>query len=181
MGSQWLSQLSLPSSRDPRDPREQSVARPTEPARFLRSTSPRGPQAPQIHRSTESTEPGSSPDLLDLSYAAMQILTVLIYLLLQAAPDSTRFTQCRISLFTIFLSHTLTLVRFRFDCAAGFALLNLPKGKSLGRSKPATSSYAQALQHTVWDSYYIQALLNCLMRNKISTTNVSELGYLFHD
>jgi hypothetical protein len=23
--------------------------------------------------------------------------------------------------------------------------------------------------------------LNCLMRNKISTTNVSELGYLFHD
>jgi hypothetical protein len=36
-------------------------------------------------------------------------------------------------------------------CAAGFALLNLPKGKSLGRSKPATSSYAQALQHTVWD------------------------------
>ena len=30
-------------------------------------------------------------------------------------------------------------------CAAGFALLNLPKGKSLGRSKPVTSSYAQAL------------------------------------
>ena len=30
-------------------------------------------------------------------------------------------------------------------CAADFALLNLPKGKSLGRSKPATSSYAQAL------------------------------------
>jgi hypothetical protein len=48
-------------------------------------------------------------------------------------------------------------------CAAGFALLNLPKGKSLGRSKPATSFYAQALQHTVWDSYYIQALLNCLI------------------
>ncbi len=53
--------------------------------------------------------------------------------------------QCRISLFTIFLSHTLTLVRFRFDCAAGFALLNLPKGKSLGRSKPETNSDAQAL------------------------------------
>ncbi len=30
-------------------------------------------------------------------------------------------------------------------CAAGFALLNLPKGKSLGRSKHVTSSYAQAL------------------------------------
>jgi len=70
----------------------------------------------------------------------MQLLTVLIYLLLQAAPDSTRFTQCRISLYTIFLSHTLTLVQFRFDCAAGFALLNLPKGKSLGRSKPETNS-----------------------------------------
>ncbi len=26
------------------------------------------------------------------------------------------------------------------NCAADFALLNLPKGKSLGRSKPATSS-----------------------------------------
>ncbi len=30
-------------------------------------------------------------------------------------------------------------------CAAGFALLNLPKGKSLGRSIPETNSYAQAL------------------------------------
>jgi hypothetical protein len=30
-------------------------------------------------------------------------------------------------------------------CAAGFALLNLPKGKSLGRSKPETNSYEQAL------------------------------------
>jgi hypothetical protein len=69
----------------------------------------KSPQAPQIHR---STEPGSSPDLLDLSYATMQLLTVLIYLLLQAAPDSTRFTQCRISLYTIFLSHTLTLVQY---------------------------------------------------------------------
>ncbi len=35
-------------------------------------------------------------------------------------------------------------------CAADFSLLHLPKGKSLGRSKPATSSYAQAPQHTVW-------------------------------
>jgi len=26
------------------------------------------------------------------------------------------------------------------NCAAGFALLNLPKGKSLGRSKPETNS-----------------------------------------
>jgi hypothetical protein len=32
------------------------------------------------------------------------------------------------------------------NCAAGFALLNLPKGRSLGRSKPETnSSNEQAL------------------------------------
>ncbi len=50
------------------------------------------------------------------------------------------------------------------NCAADFSLLNLPKGRSLGRRKPATSSYAQALQHTVRDNfYYIQALLNCLL------------------
>ena len=144
MSSQWLSLLSVLSSKDPR--------------------SPRGPQAPQIHRSTESTEPGSSPDLLDLSYAAMQILTVLIYCFAQAAPDSTRSRNVESVCSQSHLSRTLTLVRFRFDCAADFSLLNLPKGKSLGRSKPATSSYAQALQHTVRDdSYYIQALLNCLL------------------
>jgi hypothetical protein len=32
------------------------------------------------------------------------------------------------------------LIFFEGTCAAGFALLNLPKGKSLGRSKPATNS-----------------------------------------
>ena len=121
----------------------------------------KSPQAPQIHR---STEPGSSPDLLDLSYAAMQITHSALYIALQAAPDSTRSRSEESVYSQSHLSHTLTLVRFRFDCAADFALLNLPKGKSLGRSKPATSSYAQALQHTVWDdSYYIQALLNCLL------------------
>jgi len=126
--------------------------------------SPQGPQAPQIHRSTESTEPGSSPDLLDLSYAAMQITHSALILLLQAAPDSTRSRSEESVCSQSHLSHTLTLVRFRFDCAADFSLLNLPKGKSLGRSKPATSSYAQAPQHTVWDDfYYIQALLNCLL------------------
>ncbi len=54
---------------------------------------------------------------------------------------------------------------FLRSCAADFALLNLPKGKSLGRSKPATSSYAQALRttHYAEDFYYIQALLNCLL------------------
>ncbi len=82
VSSQWLSLLSVLSSKDPR--------------------SPRGPQAPQIHRSTESTEPGSSPDLLDLSYAAMQILTVLIYcfyrqLLIQhahAVKNQSIFLRC---------------------------------------------------------------------------------------
>ena len=144
MSSQWLCLLSVLSSKDPR--------------------SPRGPQAPQIHRSTESTEPGSSPDLLDLSYAAMQITHSALILLLQAAPDSTRSRSEESVCSQSHLSHTLTLVRFRFDCAADFSLLNLPKGKSLGRSKPATSSYAQAPQHNVWDDfYYIQALLNCLL------------------
>ena len=58
----------------------------------------------------------------------------------------------------------LTVTIEEANCAADFSLLNLPKGKSLGRSKPATSSYAQAPQHTVWDDfYYIQALLNCLL------------------
>ncbi len=66
--------------------------------------------------------------------------------------------QCTSVQFLYFVFETL------YDCAADFSLLNLPKGKSLGRSKLATSSYAQAPQHTVWDdSYYIQALLNCLL------------------
>jgi hypothetical protein len=65
----------------------------------------------------------------------------------------------------IFAINSLMYKENRFiTCAADFSLLNLAKGKSLGRSKPATSSYAQAPQHTVWDdSYYIQALLNCLL------------------
>ncbi len=68
-------------------------------------------------------------------------------------------------------------------CAADFSLLNLPKGKSLGRSKPATSSYnAQAPQHTVWETSTIsKPYWTAFSRNKMSTTNVSELGYLFHD
>ncbi len=47
--------------------------------------------------------------------------------------------------------HPLVLEQAQGGCAADFSLLNLPKGKSLGRSKPATSSYAQAPQHTVWE------------------------------
>ena len=67
-------------------------------------------------------------------------------------------------------------------CAADFSLLNLPKGKSLGRSKPATSSYAQALQHTMRKiSTISKSYWTAFYRNKMSTINVSELGYLFHD
>ena len=33
-----------------------------------------------------------------------------------------------------------------------FSFAQLAKGKSLARSKPATNSQAQALQHTVWKS-----------------------------
>jgi hypothetical protein len=36
-------------------------------------------------------------------------------------------------------------------CAANFSFAQLAKRKSLGRSKPATNSQAQALQHTVWN------------------------------
>ena len=106
----------------------------------------KSPQAPQIHR---FTEPGSSPDLLDLSYAAMQILTVLIYCFYRQLLIQHAHAVKNQSVHNLTYSAHSHLCRTRFDCAAGFALLNLPKGKSLGRSKPATSSYAQALQHTV--------------------------------
>ena len=72
----------------------------------------KSPQAPQIHRSTESTEPGSSPDLLDLSYAAMQITHSALILLLQAAPDSTRSRSEESVCSQSHLFHTLTLMRF---------------------------------------------------------------------
>jgi hypothetical protein len=43
-----------------------------------------------------------------------------------------------------------------------FSFAQLAKGKSLGRSKPATNSQIQALAtHCVDYFYYIQALLNC--------------------
>ncbi len=57
-------------------------------------------------------------------------------------------------------------------CAADFSLLNLPKGKSLGRSKPAISSYAQAPQHTVWETSTIsKPYWTAFSRNKMSATN----------
>ncbi len=60
----------------------------------------------------------------------------------------------RAETFSLFpLSHPIpsSVLNSIDGCAADFSLLNLPKGKSLGRSKPATNSY------------YIQALLNCLL------------------
>ncbi len=51
-------------------------------------------------------------------------------------------------------------------CAANLSFAQLAKRKSLGRSKPATNSQAQALAtHCVECFYYvyIQALLNCLL------------------
>jgi hypothetical protein len=45
-----------------------------------------------------------------------------------------------------------------------FGFAQLAKGKSLGRSKPATNSQAQALAtHYVDCFYYIQVLQNCLL------------------
>jgi hypothetical protein len=38
-----------------------------------------------------------------------------------------------------------------YRCAANFSFAQLAKRKSLGRSKPATNSQAQALEHTVWN------------------------------
>ncbi len=42
---------------------------------------------------------------------------------------------------TIFVRDKVyTVTKFIHNCAADFSLLNLPKGKSLGHSKPATNS-----------------------------------------
>ncbi len=43
------------------------------------------------------------------------------------------------------------LISLSNSCAANFSFAQLAKRKSLGRSKPATNSKAQALQHTVWN------------------------------
>jgi hypothetical protein len=52
----------------------------------------------------------------------------------------------------------------RLSVPLTFSFAQLAKGKSLGRSKPATNSQIQALAtHCVDYFYYIQALLNCLL------------------
>ncbi len=56
-------------------------------------------------------------------------------------------------------------------CAATFSFAQLAKGKSLGRSKPATKSQIQALQHTVWIiSTISKPYWTAFYRNKMSTT-----------
>jgi hypothetical protein len=52
--------------------------------------------------------------------------------------------DCNCSVFRhkimLFSMSSKTFFFQKYICAAGFALLNLPKGKSLGRSKPETNS-----------------------------------------
>ncbi len=56
-------------------------------------------------------------------------------------------------------------------CAANYSFAQLAKRKSLGRSKPATNSQAQALQHTVWNvSTISKPYWTAFYRNKLSTT-----------
>jgi hypothetical protein len=58
-----------------------------------------------------------------------------------------------------------------YFCAANFSFAQLAKRKSLGRSKPATNSQAQALQHTVWNiSTISKPYWTAFYRNKLSTT-----------
>ena len=58
-----------------------------------------------------------------------------------------------------------------YFCAANFSFAQLAKWKSLGRSKPATNSQAQALQHTVWNiSTLSKSYRTAFYRNKMCTT-----------
>ncbi len=57
------------------------------------------------------------------------------------------------------------------SCAANFSFAQLAKRKSLGRSKPATNSQAQAPQHTVWNiSTISKSYRTAFYRNLMSTT-----------
>ncbi len=66
---------------------------------------------------------------------------------------------------------TLMVIMYRRRCAANFSFAQLAKRKSLGRSKPATNSQAQALQHTWWNiSTISKSYRTAFYRNKMSTT-----------
>ncbi len=60
-----------------------------------------------------------------------------------------------------------------------FELCSICLKKGIGRIKPATNPWNRHKQHVCEDFYYIQALLNCLLWNKMSTTSMRELGYIF--
>ena len=153
MSSQWLSLLSVLSSKDPR--------------------SPRGPQAPQIHRSTESTEPGSSPDLLDLSYAAMQIThsaLILLYrqLLIQHAHAvKNQSVHSLLNPHLCGLDFTYSthshLCGTRFDCAADLACSTCQREKVWAVVNPQLVPMHKHRNTLCGKFYYIQALLNCLL------------------
>jgi hypothetical protein len=66
----------------------------------------------------------------------------LAILLLQAAPDSTRSRSVESDywLAISLIPHTHTSAEPDLTVPLTSALLNLPKGKSLGRSKPATNA-----------------------------------------
>ncbi len=60
--------------------------------------------------------------------------------------------------------HVINVSKMFVTVPLTFSFAQLAKGKSLGRSKPATKSQIQAqATHCVDYFYYIQALLNCLL------------------
>jgi hypothetical protein len=82
--------------------------------------------------------------------------------------------------FDIEAKRTCSIVRK--CCAHGtfrcFELCSICSREGLGVVNPQPTLRTNTLTHC-GDFYYIQALLNRLLKNKMSTTNVSELGYLF--
>jgi len=75
--------------------------------------------------------------------------------------------QCRkifVWIFSPSCDWQVIYIGIRLRVPLTFSFAQLAKGKSLGRSKPATKSQIQALAtHCVDCFYYIQALLNCLL------------------
>jgi hypothetical protein len=77
------------------------------------------------------------------------------------------------------VTYYLTADRMSLVSPASSNGWTIPLREGLGRSKPATNPWNKHKQHNCGDFYYIQALLNRLLQNKMRTTSVRELGYLF--
>jgi hypothetical protein len=83
--------------------------------------------------------------------------------------------------------HEYNVMRHHYNvkrCAAHgtfryFELCSICLREGLGCSKPTTNPRNKHKQHNCGDFYYIQAILNRLLHNKMSTTSGRELGYLF--